>query len=258
MREQIEKEISDSCNIINHIRFSINNGNCRNCPYCKELNSLYRNLTKLVSTIQIEFPVESECMQMYLPKLKGVSHINPYDFGGIIATMNIIEEKYKRKYNNTEFKKIFISHSSEDKRIVQAFIDDILQLGTGLKDEDIFCTSIEEMGIKNGEDIKEHIHKNIKNSDFSYLLISDNYKKSEICLNEMGDVWAYNNNVRLYLLPGTQFTSLGWLYDKTLAEKIDDTITLDKLHFELEQYYSLQQNPITWSRQRKKFLSEIK
>ena len=74
----------------------------------------------------------------------------------------------------------------------------------------------------------------------------------------MGDVWAYNNNVRLYLLPGTQFTSLGWLYDKTLAEKIDDTISLDKLHFELEQYYSLQQNPITWSRQRKKFLSEIK
>ena len=78
-------------------------------------------------------------------------------------------------------------------------------LGIGFSAEDIFCTSIEDMAIKNGEDIRKHIHTNIQNVDFSILLISQHYKKSEICINEMGAVWAYNNNVRLYLLPDVDF-----------------------------------------------------
>ena len=41
-------------------------------------------------------------------------------------------------------KKIFISHSSKDKDIIEKFTDNILQLGIGLSHEDIFCTSIEE------------------------------------------------------------------------------------------------------------------
>ena len=41
-------------------------------------------------------------------------------------------------------KKIFISHSSKDKTIMEKFSDYILQLGIGLSNEDIFCTSIED------------------------------------------------------------------------------------------------------------------
>lgn len=83
-------------------------------------------------------------------------------------------------------KKIFISHSSKDKDIVEKFCDCILQLGIGLSYGDIFCTSVEEMGIMNGEDIRSHIKSNIQSADFSFLMISKNYKQSEICLNEMG------------------------------------------------------------------------
>ena len=61
-------------------------------------------------------------------------------------------------------------------------MDNILQLGIGLSYEDIFCTSIEDMGIKNGEDIREHIRNNVQSVDFSFLMISKNYKDSEICL----------------------------------------------------------------------------
>lgn len=73
------------------------------------------------------------------------------------------------KDNHT--KRIFISHSSKDKNIMDKFTDSILQLGIGLSHEDIFCTSIEEMGIKNGEDIRRHIRENIRSSDFSFLMI---------------------------------------------------------------------------------------
>ena len=84
-------------------------------------------------------------------------------------------------------------------------------------------------------------------------------KASEICLNEMGAVWAYDNNVKLYLLPDANFDDIGWLCNTRIAEKINDSIALDTLHEQLQQYYSLRDTSIrSWSRQREKFLQEIK
>lgn len=154
-------------------------------------------------------------------------------------------------------KKIFISHSSKDKKIIAEFIDHILQLGIGIDTQDIFCTSIEDLGIKNGNDIREHIRKNIQTSDYSFLMISNNYKKSEICLNEMGAVWAYNNNIRYYLLPETKIDSIGWLCDPQRADVIDSPITLDAIRQELKEYYQLPDTGTEWSRHRQTFLDFI-
>ena len=175
----------------------------------------------------------------------------------IEVIINMIMTKYDSK--NVSQKKIFISHSSNDKAIVQLFVDDILQLGIGLKPEQIFCTSIEDMGIKNGEDIRNHIHNNIKNADYSFLLISDNYKSSEICLNEMGAVWAYNNNVKLYLLPNTSFDSIGWLCNTRIAEKIEQPNCLRLFTRTIATILFFTNSSITsWSRQREKFRQDIK
>ena len=192
--------------------------------------------------------------------------INAYVFGDIRTAISILNDIYNKDNSNKGLsstnipsprsqKKIFISHSSRDKNVVEKFIDHILILGIGFSVEDIFCTSIEDMAIKNGEDIRDHIHANIKNVDFSILLISQQYKKSEICINEMGAVWAYNNNVRLYLLPDVDFREIGWLCDTRKADKLFDSIVLDALKMELSSYYSLKDKGTTWSRQRKIFLS---
>ena len=151
-------------------------------------------------------------------------------------------------------KRIFISHSSKDKQIVSNFIDHILCLGIGINRTDIFCTSIEDIAIRNGEDIRAHIQGNIRCADFSFLLISDNYKTSEICLNEMGAVWAYDSNVRLYLLPDTNIDSIGWLCDSRKANKITNTVALDLLYKEMLEYYSLPDNFANWSQQREIFI----
>ena len=152
-------------------------------------------------------------------------------------------------------KRIFISHSSKDKQIVSNFVDHILCLGIGINRNDIFCTSIEDIAIRNGEDIRKHIQDNIRCADYSFLLISDNYKASEICLNEMGAVWAYDSNVRLYLLPDTKFNSIGWLCDTRKANNITDTVALDLLYKEMCEYYSLPDNFINWSQQREIFIN---
>jgi len=160
---------------------------------------LYNALNKLSISIKSDLPIEEQYIQAYLPALVGVSQVNAYDFGGIIAMINIIRAKCN--LTNDKQKIIFISHSSKDKAIVQLFVDDVLQLGAGIKPEQIFCTSIEDMGIKNGDDIRKHIHQNIKNADYSFLLISNNYKKSEICLNEMGaDCFVFGRMTDEYIL----------------------------------------------------------
>lgn len=257
MDNSIKQNIAECHNIVNHIRGSIYNGNCNRCFQCGELSKLYSALSNLSTSIKSNLPIEEVFIQKYLPALIGTPKIKIDSLIAIEVIINIIMAKYDLK--NVNQKKIFISHSSKDKAIVQLFVDDILQLGIGLKPEQIFCTSIEDMSIKNGEDIRKHIHNNIKNADYSFLLISKNYKESEICLNEMGAVWAYDNNVKLYLLPDANFKNIGWLCDTRIAERIDSSISLDALHEQLQRYYSLQNTSITsWSRHREKFLQDIK
>ena len=181
--------------------------------------------------------------------------INAYSFGDIRTSIKIIDTLYPLQ--SVKGHKIFVSHSSKDKEIVSEFCDRILRLGICINANDIFCTSIEDMDIKNGEDIRNHIKDNILSADFSFLLISDNYKKSEICLNEMGAVWTNDSNVRYYLLPNTGFDKIGWLCDTKKAEQLTSEIALDKLYKELTTFYKLDEAFETWSKQRVTFINNV-
>ena len=220
-------------------------------PIGPRTKALLNVINELIPLIKDKQPYITNLIKKSMNNLlTNGNYINAYAFGDIRTALKILNDIYTR----TNGKKIFISHSSKDKDVVEKFIDHILMLGIGLSSDDIFCTSIEDLAIKNGEEIRNHIQSNIQNADFSILLISNNYKNSEICLNEMGAVWAYNNNVRLYLLPESNFDEIGWLCNTKQAEKLFNSITLDTLKIELSQYYSLKDKGTTWSRQRENFL----
>lgn len=182
-------------------------------------------------------------------------YVNAYSFGDIRTAIKILDTLYPLQTGKGP--KIFVSHSSRDKEIVSEFCDRILRLGIGINANDIFCTSIEDMDIKNGEDIRNHIKDNIQSADFSFLLISDNYKNSDICLNEMGAVWTNDGNVRYYLLPDTGFDKIGWLCDTKKAEQLTSEIALDKLYKELTTFYKLDEAFETWSKQRVTFIKNV-
>lgn len=213
--------------------------------------ALVNQINTLLPYIRTEYPKISDILNEAINEINHNGFINAYAFGSIRATIRILES-----LELTKDKKIFISHSSKDKDIVEKFTDRILQLGIGINAEDIFCTSIEEMGVKNGADIRRHIQTNIRNVDYAFLLISKNYKASEICINEMGAVWAYDSNVRLYLLPDVDFGKIGWLCDTRKADMINSSIALDALHKEMIEYFELPDKD-TWSRQRETFLEYI-
>lgn len=220
--------------------------------------ALINQIKILLPNVRTKYPQIADILNFAINTINNNGFINAYAFGDIRTSIKILDSlEFLKPSESIKGKKIFISHSSMDKAIVTQFVDHILQLGSNIQTKDICCTSIEEMGIKNGEDIRRHIYTNIKSTDFSFLLISQNYKESEICINEMGAVWAYDANVRLYLLPNITFKSIGWLCDVRQAEFINSAIALDILHKELIEYYSLQDDIATWSRQRETFINFV-
>ena len=217
-----------------------------------DIKSLESSLTRLCELIDNKYL--SICLNLR-------QHMNEYNsnkvfhIAAIEAIVNCLIALEEPLYLN--HRKVFISHSSKDKDTMEKFTDFILQLGIGLSHVDIFCTSIEEMGIKNGEDIRRHIKENVQVADFSFLMISKHYKESGICLNEMGAVWAADNHVRYYLLPDVDFNEIGWLCDTNKADKLGDSIVLDAIEEELTGYYGLPHKGLIWSRQRENFIDYL-
>lgn len=154
---------------------------------------------------------------------------------------------------------IFISHSSKDKKLIDQFVEKILILGCGLSERDIFCTSIEGLGIRNGLDFREHIKSKLKEADYSFIMISKNYKESEVCLNEMGASWALEGlEIKQYLFPGQDFSSLGLLLNVKQASLLSDSSALDELLDELsERYNTKRKTTVRWNKIKKSFLDDV-
>ena len=117
--------------------------------------------------------------------------------------------------------KVFISHSSADKPVVDSFVDNILVMGLGLSKNEIAYTSNEVYGVAPGDDISRYIKENIEAAEIVLMMISDNYKQSEVCLNEMGAAWALDKPFVSVLLPNTGYDKIGWLTNLQKAIRIN-------------------------------------
>ena len=231
-------------------------------PLCQMLITEVR---ELLNTLPAEYDMSKWNLKDDLEKLPSGSFLNAYAYGRLQRDLQYLGVSLEKpavhnlfdKTSAKSAKKIFISHSSKDKTIVEAFTN-LLRLGANISLDDIFCTSIDDGRIKNGEDIRLHIQNNVNFADFAILLISPNYKQSEICLNEMGAVWAVDKKVRTYVLPGLQESEVGWLIDTKAAEKINDPVALTALYKDITDFYHLQPDMVLWTAQATKFLNSLK
>jgi hypothetical protein len=130
--------------------------------------------------------------------------------------------------------RIFISHSSKDVDIVTRFVDYILDNSLGISSEQVFCTSIEGLGIRSGEDFRETIKEELLRSNMVIQLISKNYKASEICLNEMGAAWVLSKKVVPFVLDDNY--DVGFIHGNSQQLKIN--IKKDLLQF-VDDYQDL-------------------
>ncbi len=117
--------------------------------------------------------------------------------------------------------RIFLSHAAADKAIADAVVD-LLDLAMGVNvHDDVFCSSLEGLGIPSGSDFKAFIKDKIQSPELVILLISRNYLASQFCLAEAGASWAMSHRVLPLLVPPVQFAEMKAVLAGLQASLID-------------------------------------
>ena len=95
-------------------------------------------------------------------------------------------------------KKIFLCHSSINKKIGDMFFNAFHELG--IKKDNIFYSSKDINGVPLNEEISPFIKQQISASDLVIVLVSKQFLKSAFCLSELGVAWALNKKLLTILI----------------------------------------------------------
>lgn len=190
-----------------------------------------------------------------LQSLRMPNCVNPFSFGAVVAIVSLLRMKYISNKNSQ--KKFFISHSSKDKYIINGFIKEILKIGCGFKDEDIFCT-LDSSAIRTGDDFRNKIIENMKQCDYILLFISQNYNMSDVCKNEMGAAWALGGKRILpFVLPGISFDQMVFLNVVKQGAFIADKCKLDEFYQELCDNYNINSDWLAFNKAKEDFIKLV-
>ena len=219
------------------------------------------HLNVLKEVIKDKYPL----IERQIAEAMGEYDSYPYRYQSIlesivktIISLELQTEISKKKVVDSIHKsrKFFISHSSSDKDIVNAFVKEILMLGCGFKYDDIFCT-LDTTSIRTGDDFREEIVNNMRECDYVLLFISENYNQSDVCKNEMGAAWALGKRVLPFVLPGISFSQMGFLNVVKQGALVTDKSKLDELYSEVCSFYQIKQNWINFNKSKDSFIDFI-
>lgn len=127
-------------------------------------------------------------------------------------------------------RKVFVSHSSKNKEIADHFCSYIARLG--VKDENIFCSSVIGKGIDNGQQLNKAIADAIAKSSLLIFILSYDFLSSSYCMEELGVGWflAQRGDVTCYylVLPDIDMSDIQGFVNS----KVDKFTFLDNNHVE--------------------------
>lgn len=154
-------------------------------------------------------------------------------------------------------KSIFISHATKDKIIIDAFVDKILHGALSVPIDEIFCVSTDGTKITSGDNWRESIRHNIVNAKIIFLIITPNYKESEICLNEMGAAWVTEAVVLPVIVEPINYKSVGAIQEPSQIEKLLDEKSLDRIKDIVQEELKIPSEKIKsdrWTSKKNEFL----
>lgn len=121
-------------------------------------------------------------------------------------------------------KKIFISHAAKDKQLADALVD-LLQTGINVSANDVFCSSLEGLGIPPGKDFIEHIKAQIQQPKVVIALLSQSYLASQFCLCELGATWAMSHRLLPLLVSPATYQDFKGVLTVTQLVNIETGLT---------------------------------
>lgn len=186
--------------------------------------------------------------------------------GRLLAMKGQVDKYYEGSANPAapELPKVFISHSSKDKKYVEyivSLLDDM-----GLNSTQIFCSSLPGYDIPLNENIFDYLRRQFQDFNLHLIIVhSDNYYRSAVCLNEMGAAWVHRNTCTSLLLPGFGFSQMVGVVNKdTTAIKLDGDVLeikhkLNQLYDVMVEEFSLtKKTDILWEKKRDSFIESVR
>lgn len=154
-------------------------------------------------------------------------------------------------------KSVFISHAVKNKDIADKLVD-LLETGVGISDSEIFCSSLEGLGIPGGTNFVEFIRKQIKDPKVVILLLSEDYFDSQFCLAELGASWVLSHRVVPILVPPLEYGDVKAVLTGVQLLKINDSNSLNQVQSDLIEALDIKGKAFArWESKRNRFLDGI-
>lgn len=176
--------------------------------------------------------------------------------GRLDSTQRLMLQQIAEQQQKQEFlsKPIFISHAHLDMGLADKLVD-LLITGAGINRNDVFCTSLEGMGIPAGTNFVEFIRQQIQNPKMVLMLITPNYLKSSFCLCEMGATWALSVRGIPLVMPPLDHSCLNGVVTAIQAVSLADASKLSELKDSIARELGLSEvNSAIWERKRDDFI----
>lgn len=165
-----------------------------------------------------------------------------------------VEKEAESEFGYTA-KKFFISHSSKDSNVCDAFVSLLENLG--VPESDILYTSSDRHGVPGDEEIFEYLIHYLRNGIFIFYMLSDNYYNSPYCLNEMGAAWVVKNDYSLMLLPNLNGRIEGVVNSNKKGYDIASKYNLNEIRDKILDIYDIEISENKWDQLRTDFLTKV-
>ncbi len=154
--------------------------------------------------------------------------------------------------------KIFISHAVKDKDLADKLVDVLLNNGCDVPVGEIFCTSLEGMGIPAGSNnFIQVIRDHIQQPSLVILLLTENYFCSTFCQCELGATWAMNLPTFPIVVPPLKKSGLKATLAVTQAGDVNDSGYLDELRDAVKEKHGAEVKTARWNLKKDLFLKEL-
>lgn len=153
-------------------------------------------------------------------------------------------------------KPVFISHAAVNKELADNLVD-LLETGIGIASSDVFCSSLEGMGVPGGTNFVEFIREQVKEPKVVILLLTADYYKSQFCLCELGASWVLSHKIIPLLVRPLGYKDVKAVLTGVHALKLEDNGDLNEMQEELITALDIKGKPFArWEVKRDKFLDE--
>lgn len=205
-------------------------------------------------------------------KFNGKNYDERDNFNKLKSSLLVIRKNINKYYppkneqseDNEMLKtKVFISHSSTDLKYVEPFVD--LLADIGLTNDNLFCSSVPDYAIPLNQDIYDYLASLFRNYNlYVIFMLSENYYKSTVCLNEMGAAWVLKSEYTSILLPQFEYREIkGAVNPNRIGMKLDDQEDqlkkrLGELKNIISKSFGISVPDNRWEKKRNEFIETIK